>query len=158
MLSGAGKQADTSQLGMGNPVSCGNLLYPILAQLVTTSVSSSILFLAEVPLVVQRPARELCAQQTARDLLSTLPQRDRNGIKLRKDLCVERFWHSCDGCTALGSSHLRNCFCRADTCEWVWETGTVCVSICLLEVGWLLLCCLSLALQLCGRAMAILLI
>lgn len=91
MLSGAGKQADTSQLAMGNPVSCGNLLYPILAQLVTTSVSSSILFLAEVPLVVQRPARELCAQQTARDLLSTLPQRDRNGIKLRKDLCVERF-------------------------------------------------------------------
>uniref|UniRef100_A0A8C6J4Z5 Histone-lysine N-methyltransferase, H3 lysine-36 specific n=1 Tax=Melopsittacus undulatus TaxID=13146 RepID=A0A8C6J4Z5_MELUD len=47
MLSGAGKQADTSQLGTGNPVSCGNLLYPILARLVTTSVSSSILFLIQ---------------------------------------------------------------------------------------------------------------
>lgn len=59
---------DTPQLGTGTPVSCENLLYPVLAHLVTTLVSSWILFLAKVLL----PSLRVCVCSKQHGICSLL--------------------------------------------------------------------------------------
>lgn len=116
---------DTPQLAMGTAVSCENLLYPSVPGLISPKASNLLR-----PLLGRGPAG--CAASSQRVCVRTAW----HGIcsSTARQSVLKDFDVLVNCCAALGSRvGSGDAFYRADTCEWILETGDVCMSVCLLE-------------------------